>query len=69
MLRYFLRNYSLQKFWKYIFLEIFETAKEAAIVGVLQKKMFWKILQNPQETTCIGVSFLIKLKSSELQLR
>ena len=31
--------------------------------GVLQKKAFLKILQNSQENTCVGVSFLIKLQT------
>ena len=33
---------------------------EAATVGILLKKVFLKILQNSQENTCVGVSFLIK---------
>ena len=35
---------------------------EAATGGVLGKKVLLKILQNLQENTCIGVSFLIKLE-------
>ena len=30
---------------------------EAATGGVLQKKLFLKILQSLQENTCVGVSF------------
>ena len=32
------------------------------------KRVFLKIPQNPQENTCMGVSFLIKLQTSGLQL-
>ena len=37
---------------------------EAAAGGILQKKMFLKILQYSQENTCARVSFLIKLQAS-----
>ena len=30
---------------------------------LLLKKLFWKILQNSQESTCVGVSFLIQLQA------
>ena len=40
---------------------------EAATGVVLWKKMFLKILQNPQENTCARVSFLIKLHTWALQ--
>ena len=36
---------------------------EAAIRGVLLKKVFLKISQNSQENTCARVSFLIKLQA------
>ena len=35
---------------------------EAAVGGVWKKKGVLKILQNSQENTCNGVSFLIKLQ-------
>ena len=38
---------------------------EAATRGVLCKKVFLEILQNSQENTCAGVSFLIKLQASK----
>ena len=41
---------------------------EATTRGVLKKKIFLKILQNSQVNTCVGISFLIKLKSGELRL-
>ena len=41
---------------------------EAATGGVLWKKVFLKILQNSQENTCVGVSFLIKLQGWGPQL-
>ena len=41
---------------------------EAAIRGVLYKRVFLKILQNSQENICARVSFLIKLQASSLQL-
>ena len=41
---------------------------EAATGRVLWKKMFLKILQNSQENSCVGVSLLIKLLDSDLQL-
>ena len=40
---------------------------EAATGGVLQEKVFLKILQNSQENTCATVSFLTKLQASGLQ--
>ena len=36
---------------------------EAATEGVLQKQVFLKISQNPQEGTCLRVTFLIKLQA------
>ena len=36
---------------------------EAAIRGVLYKKVFLKIFQNSQESTCTRVFFLIKLQA------
>ena len=41
----------------------FERLSEAFTEGVLYEKMFLKILQNLQENTCVGVSFLIKLRA------
>ena len=41
---------------------------EVVAQGFSVKKVFLKILQNLQENTCIGVSFLIKLQASSLQL-
>ena len=41
---------------------------EAAAIGVLWKKVFFKMLQNLQENTCVRVSFLIKLQAWNLQL-
>ena len=43
-------------------------SSEAAIRGVLYKKLFLEILQNPQENTCARtrVSFLIKLQAGIL---
>ena len=41
---------------------------QAATGGVLLKKVFLKILQNLQESTCTKVSFLIKLQALGLQL-
>ena len=41
---------------------------EAATRGVLQKKVFFKMLQNSQENTCARVSFLIKLQAWGLRL-
>ena len=38
---------------------------EAAARGVLWKKVFLEISQNSQESTCVIVSFLIKLQASE----
>ena len=35
---------------------------EAATEGVQWKKVFHKILQNSKESTCVGVSFLVKLQ-------
>ena len=35
---------------------------EAATEGVQWKKVFHKILQNLKESTCVGVSFLVKLQ-------
>ena len=35
----------------------FRVCSKAAIGGVLWKKLFLKILQIPQESTCVGVSF------------
>ena len=40
---------------------------EAATGSIPQKKVFWKILQNLQERTRVGVSFLIKLQITGLQ--
>ena len=40
---------------------------EAAIRGVLWKKVFLEISLNSQENTCVKVSFLIKLLASGLQ--
>ena len=37
---------------------------EAATEGVLCKRVFSKISQNPKENTCARVSFLIKLQAS-----
>ena len=36
---------------------------EAATRGVIEKKVFLQILQNLQENTCAGVSFLVKLQA------
>ena len=36
---------------------------EATTGGVLQKKVFLRILQNSQKNTCAGASFLIKLQA------
>ena len=36
--------------------------------GVLQKNVFLKILENSQDKTCVGVSFLRKFQVSPLQL-
>ena len=41
---------------------------EAATGVVLLEKVFLKISQNPQENTCVRVSFLIKLYASGLQV-
>ena len=41
---------------------------EAGTERVLLKKVLLKISENSQENTCVGVSFLIKLKVSGLQL-
>ena len=38
------------------------------LLSVLQKKVFRKILQNSQKSTCFGVSFLINLQALGLQL-
>ena len=35
---------------------------------VFYKKVYWEISQNSQEIICIGVSFLIKLDTVDLQL-
>ena len=40
-----------------------EATPEAAIRGVLCKKVFFEISQNSQENTCARVSFLIKLQA------
>ena len=46
------------------FLKIpFPALTEAATGGVLQPRVFLDILQNSQENTCAGVSFLIKLQA------
>ena len=42
--------------------------QQAVTRGVLQKKLLLKIPQNSQENNCIAVSFLIKLRTSGLQL-
>ena len=44
-----------------IAISVTEPHSEAATRGVLRKKVFWEISQNPQENTCARVSFLIKL--------
>ena len=49
-----------QYFHKYI--------PEAFTWRIFMKKVFLKISQNLQEDTCVGVSFLIKLQGSVLQL-
>ena len=36
---------------------------KAATGGVMWKKIFWKILQNSEESTCVGVCFLIQLQA------
>ena len=41
---------------------------EADTGRVLLKKVLLKISENSQENTCVGVSFLIKLQVSGLQL-
>ena len=41
---------------------------EAGTRGVLCKKVFLEILQNPQENTCVRASFLIKLQAYGPQL-
>ena len=44
--------------------DVFRTPQiEAATRDVLQKKLFFEILQNSQENTCARVSFLIKLQA------
>ena len=45
-----------------ILVQYFFYSIEAAIRGVLCKKVFLKISQNSQENTCAKVSFLIKLQ-------
>ena len=45
---------------------LFET--ETVAWRCLVKKVFLEILQNSQENTCVGVSFLTKLQASALQL-
>ena len=47
---------------------IFLFSAETATGGVLLKSCFLKISQNSQENTCVGVSFLIKLQASVLEL-
>ena len=47
-----------------IAISVTEPHSEAATRGVLRKKVFWEISQNPQENTCARVSFLIKLQAS-----
>ena len=42
---------------------------EAATRSCYVKKVFLKISQNSQENTCVGVSFLIKLKNLSLIFR
>ena len=41
----------------------FERLSEAVTKGVLYEKMFLKNSQNSQENTCVGVSFLLKLRA------
>ena len=41
---------------------------ETALGGVLQKKMFLKILQNSQENTSARVFFLVKLQTEALKI-
>ena len=50
-------------FWLAISFKFYILGKktEGAIGGVLQKKLFVRILQNSQENTFVGVSFLMKL--------
>ena len=60
---YYLLTFKIVLFRKYIFLR-----SEAAIRGVLGKKVFFEISQNSDENTCTRVSFLIKLQASGLQL-
>ena len=45
-----------------------EGLSEAATRGVIQKKVFLKAQQNPQENNCARVYFLIKYQPSGLQL-
>ena len=44
--------------------DIVKYRKKEAAVG---KRVFMKISQNPQKTTCVGVSFLIKLHALVMQ--
>ena len=44
------------------------TNPEAVVWTCSIKKLFLKIFENPQESTCTSVSFLIKLQVSGLQL-
>ena len=50
-----------------IYFAIIIFISEAAIRGVLWKKVFLEISLNSQENTCVKVSFLIKLLASGLQ--
>ena len=59
-MRYVLKLLKLSLEHKY---EWNSNTAEAAIGDVLQEKMLLEILQNSQENTCAGVSFLIMLKA------
>ena len=41
---------------------------EAVVRAVLYKKVFLKLLQNSQENTCVGVSFLTELQARESEV-
>ena len=48
--------------------EMLHLTSEAVIQRCSVKKVFLEISQNSQENICAGVSFLIKLQASGLQL-
>ena len=59
------KNMVFKDKWKCVYICI---CLEAATGGVLWKKVFLEISQNPQENTCARVSFLTKFQASGLQL-